>query len=331
MNLARLILITFVFSIPGRAPSETSLDLTGYQRSDGAITLQRDGNLVDPYFATKALIVARDAGLDISAPAKRWIAWLMPRQRADGRFDRYCWHPTAEWSPCAAEDADDAMLALWIQLLYSLSPLRGVPGEWISTLNAAESYLDTVRDPTMNIYLISRAQPVGLLMDNVEVYSALRLSSRARMLMGDTVTSARLASSASRLAIGIERIFRVHGSAQYRSSTQERKVTQFYPDVLAQIYPMLAGIDTNKGRSRRAFKRWLHLNRADWVSPTLDYPWGLVALAAAKMGDVATVAEWLDRARTLRHSRRWNVLEEAIYQSLAPRKRAAGAGISAGE
>ena len=43
-------------------PCSGTLDLSGYQRSNGAITVHVGGDYVDPYFATKALIVARSFG-----------------------------------------------------------------------------------------------------------------------------------------------------------------------------------------------------------------------------------------------------------------------------
>ena len=48
------------------------------QAPDGAVTLNPGGNYVEPYFATKALIVAQDGGLDVREAASAWR-----RQRAE--------------------------------------------------------------------------------------------------------------------------------------------------------------------------------------------------------------------------------------------------------
>eukprot|EP00952_Eustigmatos_sp_NYUAD-ZCMA_P001332 5991-Eustigmatos_ZCMA.PRE.1 len=92
------------------------LHMPGYQRPDGAITTYLSGDSIDPYFATKALLVAQDAGLDNAAAARRWINWLLPQQLADGRFERYCLKGE-RFLPCRPADADDALLATWMELL----------------------------------------------------------------------------------------------------------------------------------------------------------------------------------------------------------------------
>src|SRR3984893_18228092 len=60
------------------------------QAPDGAMTLNPGGNYVEPYFATKALIVAQDGGLDVRDAAAAWIRWVLPRQQPDGPFRRFC-------------------------------------------------------------------------------------------------------------------------------------------------------------------------------------------------------------------------------------------------
>ena len=57
-----------------------------YQHPDGSITVRSGGAFVEPYFPTKALIVAHEAGLDVRAPASAWIDWLRGRQHPDGRL-----------------------------------------------------------------------------------------------------------------------------------------------------------------------------------------------------------------------------------------------------
>src|SRR3954451_22307134 len=71
----------------------TSFDPNGYQHPDGAISLHYRGDYIEPYFATKALILAQDAGLDVRQPVQHWIQWLLPRQEKNGSFGRYCRKP----------------------------------------------------------------------------------------------------------------------------------------------------------------------------------------------------------------------------------------------
>jgi hypothetical protein len=297
-------------------PCGGTLDLSSYQHSDGSITVRAGGPFVDPYFPTKALIVAHDAGLDIRAPALAWIDWLRARQRPDGRFARYC-GGTSTWTVCGEEDADDAMLALWMQLLYTMSPSEGLPGAWMATAIAAESYLDTVRDPSRGVYQISRAQPTALFMDNVEVYAALRESAAAWLRYGDQGHARRLAASADGLAVAIERTFRMGERSEFIASTQTRSTPVFYPDVVAQTYPWLLGFPSHQPEHRHEFRLWLRKYGDQWTSAELDYPWGLVALTAAKVGERDPAVAWRRRVAPLRGTLRWNVLEEAAFQSLS--------------
>jgi hypothetical protein len=298
------------------APCRGRLDLADYQHADGSITVHAGGPFVDPYFPTRALIVAHDAGLDVRAPALAWIDWLRARQRPDGRFARYCGGP-GTWTECGEQDADDAMLALWMQLLYAMSPSDRLPGRWIATAMAAESYLDTVRDPSSGVYQISRTQPTALFMDNVEVYGALRESAAAWRRYGDHRRAERLAASAGALALAIERTFRTDGRSEYTASTQTRATPEFYPDAVAQTYPWLIGFPSHRPEHRHEFRLWLRKHRDQWASAELDYPWGLVALTAARVGERDEAMAWRRRAAALRRTVRWNVLEEAAFQSLS--------------
>lgn len=298
------------------APCPALLDLSNYQHPDGSITVRAGGAFVEPYFPTKALIVAHEAGLDVRAPALAWIEWLRGRQRPDGRFTRYCRGP-GTWTACGEADADDAMLALWMQLLYAMAPAGRFPAEWVATAIAAESYLDTIRDPSSGVYHVSRSQPTALFMDNVEIYAALRESAAARRRYGDSTHAERLAASADRLALAIDRAFRRDGRSEYRVSTQVGSTPAFYPDAVAQTYPWLIGFPAHQPGHRREFRRWLGTYRDQWTSADLDYPWGLVALTAARVGERDTAMAWLRRAAPLRGTVRWNVLEEAAFQSLS--------------
>jgi hypothetical protein len=306
------------------APCRGVLDLSAYQHPDGSIPIRAGGSVVDPYFPTKALIVAHEAGLDVRAPALAWIDWLRARQRPDGRFARYCGGP-ATWTVCGEEDADDSMLALWMQLLYTMSPSNRLSAEWMATAIAAESYLDTVRDPATGVYQISRAQPTSLFMDNVEVYAALRESAAAWRRYGDRRHADRLAGLADALALAIERTFRRSGRGDYSVSTQPRTDLAFYPDAVAQTYPWLTGFPSHQSGHRRQFQLWLRKYGKQWTSAKLDYPWGLVALTAAKVGERKAAMAWRRRAAPLRNTLRWNILEESAFQSLSMPLCSAGA------
>ena len=69
--------------------------------------------------------------------------------------------------------------------------------------------------------------------------------------------------------------------------------------------------------ARAAWADWKSKFAAAWIQRRYDvHPWGLVALAAARMGDENTAVCWLSTSESLRYSPRWNVLEEAVFQGL---------------
>src|ERR1700757_2742985 len=126
-----------------------------FQQPDSALTLDPGGDYVEPYFATKALIVAQDGGLDIRDAALAWINWALPRQRRNGLFRRYCRRNQA-WHDCAPADADDSMEALWMQLLYRMAPSSGMPVTWQQSIAASATQLEKLRNRRLGLYSISK-------------------------------------------------------------------------------------------------------------------------------------------------------------------------------
>src|ERR1044072_1481627 len=164
-----LILYLLLFVVTAQAsPQNLTLDL--YQAPDGAITVNEHGNFVDPYFTNRALTLADESGMNVRAVAERWIPWIMAHQLADGRFERYCKSGGGDWSPCQPSDADDAGLAVWLELLYRLAPQSGLPVTWQASAATANKYLEHLRDKNTGLYFVSHDLRVCLLMDNVEVY-----------------------------------------------------------------------------------------------------------------------------------------------------------------
>ncbi|HZU22479.1 MAG TPA: hypothetical protein VE998_06565, partial [Terriglobales bacterium] len=312
-----------------RAPAAASaaLDASRLQTPDGALLMNAGQLEVDPYFSMKALIVAQDAGLDIQAPAARFIAWLLPRQHSDGRFDRYC-KKSGAWRACAAADADDSMLALWLQLLYRTVPKSGLSPEWLASIQRAQQHLTSLRNRRLGVYHVSHRNHVALFMDNVEVYWALKDVAAAQRRLGDP-NAARTAADADSLARGIRYVFWNEKTQSFRASTQKEQ-PRFYPEVLAQTFAWMASLPLPEGDAPSAWSRWKQLYAKAWLSNRYDpHPWGLVALTAVKLGDDATAGCWLEHAAPARFGSQWNILEEAAYQAVQARvdetARAAGA------
>ncbi|WP_425485216.1 hypothetical protein [Burkholderia guangdongensis] len=296
------------------------LDLSPlYQRGDGAITVRLHGTGIDPYFAAKALLGAEDAQLDATRAARAWIAWLLPRQRADGGFDRFC-AKGGQYASCAGADADDSMVATWIELLVRFAPANGLPADWSNSLARADAHLEALLDAKSGVYQISSTQHVALLMDNVEVHSALQAAAAYYVRHGNPERATVWRRRADRLAAAIVRVFWRGSRDGFRASTQEIGDASFYPSKVAQIFPVLSGIRAPGESNAARYTQWMRANGPTWLQlASSDYPWGLIALVALRMNDWDTVACWHARSAPYRHGAHWNVLEEALYLSFESR------------
>ncbi|HEX8552245.1 MAG TPA: hypothetical protein VF681_11910 [Abditibacteriaceae bacterium] len=292
----------------------------GFQEKDGAIPLIAAGETVDPYFATKALLTAHESGLDIRKSAEAWIKWLLPRQKKDGRFERFTRQKTAPgkptvWKATAIADADDALMALWVELLYAMSPDSGLPEKWKRSVWMAGDHLATLQDKR-GYYLIAQDNRVGLLMDNIEIYNALNSLARERTRMGQTKEAAATTARAAKLGEVIRQVFWNAKEGRFRVSTQTIPPREeFYPHSVAQIFPLLANMPSPLGPDKQVFDRWLTRYGYDWLwMKRDDYPWGLVALLALRHGEMGVAQSWRNQHQALRFGEFWPVLDEAVYQ-----------------
>lgn len=294
-------------------------DLGTFQAPDGAITVTEGGETVEPYFALKALLIAKDAGLDVSLPATRFISWMETDAGTGGiktwpRFRRSCRpDPGVRWAPCARADADDALLALWLTMLAEM------PGTAKGGSNArtSERELAALYERREGVYEINSDTPVALLMDNAEIANTLNV--RARLALGrhEPKHAAMLNAQEKSLVLALPHIFPVTDGLP-AASTQHEDQVSFYPD---QVLPMFLEAENISSKAFKppllSYSAWMARYREPWLDGDADaYPWGLVALVADRHKDEDTVTCWLQRAETLRHGAQWNVMEEAVWQAL---------------
>ena len=285
----------------GMPAQGAALDLDGYADGEGAISIQRGGDTVDPYFALQALLLAHDSGLDIRAHARPWARWLLARQKPDATFDRFCRRGPV-WGPCKTADADDALLALWMRFLEVPGVVDPRDPAWSRSREASAATLRRLKDEGRGIFLVSPVYQHGLFIDNLEVWHSTR---------------------DPRLARAIQRSFWSPASGRFLVSTQPEQATMapsFYPDAVAQLYPLVVDFPHLPTGPRAHLDGWMRKHRGEWLAQVRsDFAWGLVALAAWRHGDRESAACWLRETSGYRHGVHWTVTDEVAWQVLAAR------------
>jgi hypothetical protein len=298
------------------------LTLADYVKQDGAITVYAHGSYVEPYFAMRALNTAADLGANVDSLARGYVAWQLARLDADSSFRRECQRPDGGWSACGAADADDAALGLWIELLYRAAGTREMPAAWSRSVGQSRRELASLLDSASQVYAVSKSVRAALLMDNVEVLSALDVSGRtdAAASRGDRRSLQR---GAARLRTAIPRVFWNRTARRYRVSTQGGgDASRFYPEVVAQVFPAAFGYGNPAQSSKALVGQWLEQHERDWIAQTdSGAAWGLVAVAALRAEQFRAADCWLARAEQARLGAGWNVVDEAIYVTLSAAKR----------
>ncbi|MET0311900.1 MAG: hypothetical protein ABW051_07600 [Burkholderiaceae bacterium] len=295
----------------GLAPAAQKLDLSGYSDPGGAITILHGGPASDPYFAMQALLLAHDNGLDIQAPALRFAQWLVVHQKPDGTFDRFCRPGSGAWAPCRTADADDSLLAAWLRLLATMPEAVAATPALRKSRDTAVASLAHLYQPSRGIFMVSPVYLHGLFMDNLEVWA----------LKAEAPPAAR--GEASALAKAIHSTFWNPVDKRFLVSTQleqRAEPPKFYPDHVAQIFPMMVGFPLPPANTAGYYREWMRQHRAEWLDQgKADYPWGIVAVLALRQGDLPTARCWLREATPLRHSARWAVTDETSWQILTGR------------
>jgi len=309
---AAILLFTLSCSYSAFSASPVALDLTGYVDKQGAISVQFNGNTIDPYFTLQALLLARENGLDISAYAMQWANWLIERQKPDGTFDRFCL-TQGVWSPCKIADADDALMALWLKFLGTMPHELSTNPRWIHSAQLSQVNLDHLLDSKRGIYLVSPIYQHGLLMDNLEVLSyQLQPDNKENMVL------------AKKLATSIHTIFWDQQHHRFLVSTQagqQKLASSFYPDQVAQIFPLLVDFSLLPIDRHRYYTLWMKQYRQNWLMQSHDdFAWGVIAVLALKQSDSISASCWLRESSGAQHTSHWIVTDEVARQVLLQRR-----------
>jgi hypothetical protein len=285
------------------APTAQPPSPADFTTHDGAYFTTIGGHVVDPYFINKSFIVALEANAPVRAEFERWLQWLLPRQRPDGGFDRYCMDSSNQWKSCMKADADDSTAATTMQLLAMANKKGWIPAaQKLSVARAsrnARRLLTSLLNPKTAMYQVFADTEQYYLMDNAEVYEGLRA-------VGETAAANALASAMRR---------QFFTGTDWKPAIPEYKEVQFYPHSLAHAYIWGTSI-LPSNESSGAMARWLAANGNTWLQRSGDqYAWGLVAWELRTYAP-AYAACWRASLRPFQASIGWTVLDAFVDQSL---------------
>lgn len=311
-NILSVVLALCMMTHTASSMAMPKLELQGYLDNSGAITILNGGDTTDPYFALQALLLAHDNGLDISGPAVKFANWLVPHQKPDGTFDRFCKKAGKPWVSCKTADADDSLLALWMRLMDTMPQKMDENPAWARSYAISKKALDNLYQPSRGVYMVSPVYLHGLFMDNLEVWS--HKAHLKKIKPGEL----------DKFAQDISKTFWQPANQQFLVSTQLEQQSQkplFYPDHVAQLFPLLVNFPVLPQNPNIYYKNWMRLHRAEWLRQGVtDYPWGLLAVLALRQGDEASARCWLRENSGMRHSARWAVTDEVSFLILGSRQ-----------
>lgn len=279
--------------------------LSDFATGDGAYYTTLGSPVADPYFINKSFIIAMQAAAPLQTEFVQWLKWLLPKQRKDGGFDRFCLEADKTWHSCMAADADDSTAATTIQMLNMALQRAWIPADQQPAANqaiaASQRLLASLRNPQTQLYRVFPHTDLYYLMDNVEVYEALRSDARATW-------------QANQLAAAIRQQFWT--GRQWKPAIPEYAQVQFYPHTLASAYLWNTGILPVK-ESDSATVQWLAQHRDTWLARSGDhYAWGLVAWNMRHTAPIQAAC-WRASLRPFQEKIGWTVLDAMVDLSLA--------------
>jgi hypothetical protein len=321
--LTRIILLcvavipSWAVVIPARAQNsrdvtETSAWLATQQLPDGGILYTSAE--IKPYFANLAAIGWLEDRTRIPQ-VEAWMSWYIAhfnwpdRWGEHGTVYDYAISGRAETS-LGSFDSADSYAATFLSLAEALwttgdpgaqSFIKDTVGEY--NLNVIGNVITNLQQSNGLVYAMPTKQ-VEYLMDNSEDYRGLMdFAQLAAQAWGDADTASWYAAHAHRIRAGIQSVLHVQNSGLYRpyagSDAPDLKV--WYPDSVAQLYPMVQGvIAPGRPRARSVYAAFNHA-WPGWTDLSFnsqdEFPWVVVSYAALLAHDKTRVDRYVDTIR----------------------------------
>lgn len=288
-------------------PKEQRRYLLSLQDDSGAIAQTPDQRQVIPYFANLAAL-AMLSFRDGRAAVRQYLEWYVAHINELDRFGLagtiYDYVRQGEtWVATADYDSADSYAATFLSLVAAYTSASGD----LSFARQRQGELQIVADVLLKLQDkdgLMWAKPryyVKFLMDNAENYRGLRDGADLMRQLGHEELAASYQAAADRVAAGIERRLwipqkQAYAWALYGRWWARQPRERWYPDTVAQLFPIVFGVVLPEGERAQVLYGYLNEKYPNWVAGEFDdrFPWAILALVAATMQDKERAVAYLD-------------------------------------
>lgn len=251
-----------------------------------------------PYFANMAALamLTRKDGYE---PVRRYLTWYLQHLNVPDKHKLvgtvYDYTKSGDsWVPTYDYDSADSYAATFMSLLLNYASathdLQLLVDHFQEVTDVAEVMLK-LQDKDGLIWAKPRHY-VKYLMDNAENVRGLEDAATLMQALGRDDLAERYGSAANKVEAGIEKKLWLEDTGLYAWAMYGRwwacrPRLKWYPDTIAQVYPIVFGLVAPE--SERAVQLYSYLNERypNWTAGEFDdrFPWTILAMVAVQMDD----------------------------------------------
>ncbi len=288
-------------------PREQRKYLLSLQDASGAIAQTPSQQQVIPYFsnmAALAMLSFRDGRVAVRQYLEWYVTHINERDRFGLKGTIYDYVRQGDtWVATEDYDSADSYAATFLSLVAAYGAASGD----LSFARQRQAELQAVADVLLALQDkdgLMWAKPryyVKFLMDNAENYRGLLDGAELMRQLGQVVLAERYQVAAEQVAAGIERRLwipegQAYAWALYGRWWARQPRERWYPDTVAQLFPIVFGVVPPDGERAQTLYGYLNQKYPNWVAGEFDdrFPWAILALVAATMQDKERAVAYLD-------------------------------------
>ena len=279
------------------------------QGDDGEIYMNgRHPGDINPYFACHAALGLLESTADRTVSdaelqsVRRYLNWHTEQLLASGgQMGTYRKQETA-FVRTGKADSMDAYLGAYLELLGAYLEITQSTEGLLCWQDGIRMAVDTLRKLNdSGLTAVSWENNTKYLMDNLEVWKGLRALENGLRTLQDSreLSSIRTRVDSLRMQMETElpRAFWNEAAGKWRviAGSDQFDPNRFYPDGIAQIYPLICGYPAGDVQAQEAlyhaFIRTFH-----WRTIKADektFVWAMAGMAAVQTGDTETLCSFL--------------------------------------